>query len=539
MLCELKYWGVASQNTVWHLGKRQWLLSQKFQGYNQYSKLRHRPPQVTSEKLHEICTDLADVIQLPSMCSKRSNTLKIHMENLASVLVKLQSNKKLKAKCCVDSVAPSSHCYKNETSCHVIPPTKNVEDMYTDLEDFLSLHHDYEYLDLDVDIPTDRFMKLSKPVMLYGVAIGEVWELSIVFGQFLLIHLRQELKRTTDAEGFHKPVCKLCKMPKSVLRNMFFDLTGCELTAETSEQREINDRAAENLIGSDDTTLLLDLRSMNDNDTKYDEFYDAVGNPREKKMRRVIHVIENVHRKIKGRSEKRVPEGVAVPSAEALRLQFTPSNQFSKTALRFTSRFNVKFRVHTRMARVSHPDAHYVAAYNKYLKHFCVAFKEHTHFVCLDDKSIVPIGEPGIPISKGVRGHNKVMTPGTGLKLVAADHDFHIAGVIPSVVLVTEIPDCADDSFFQGNVFVTCKDKSPDHRLTYESVKVLLLEIFFALDLDCLVVLRTAPNHSWMNPAERCMSILNLALQHVSLCREDMDEEIEKYVKREILIGRC
>ena len=52
------------------------------------------------------------------------------------------------------------------------------------------------------------------------------------------------------------------------------------------------------------------------------------------------------------------------------------------------------------------------------------------------------------------------------------------------------------------------------------------------LDLDMLIAIRTAPNHSWINPAERCMSILNLALQHAALSRNEMDPQFEKMVKQ-------
>ena len=74
-------------------------------------------------------------------------------------------------------------------------------------------------------------------------------------------------------------------------------------------------------------------------------------------------------------------------------------------------------------------------------------------------------------------------------------------------------------------------DGGPDHRVTFETVKLSLVQLFIQLDLDMLIALRTAPNHSWMNPAERCMSILNLALQHVALARKEMNSTYENAVK--------
>ena len=54
-----------------------------------------------------------------------------------------------------------------------------------------------------------------------------------------------------------------------------------------------------------------------------------------------------------------------------------------------------------------------------------------------------------------------------------------------------------------------------------------LLALFLELVLDTMVVMRTAPTHSWANPVERVMSVLNLGLQGVALSREVMDEEFE------------
>ena len=73
---------------------------------------------------------------------------------------------------------------------------------------------------------------------------------------------------------------------------------------------------------------------------------------------------------LRDRISARVPEGTLIPSSETLRLQFQPSSSFQKSALKYSGRFNVKFRVQTRLARVSHIDARYVATAFKYLKSF-------------------------------------------------------------------------------------------------------------------------------------------------------------------------
>ena len=55
-----------------------------------------------------------------------------------------------------------------------------------------------------------------------------------------------------------------------------------------------------------------------------------------------------------------------------------------------------------------------------------------------------------------------------------------------------------------------------------------MIALFLKGNFDFLTAVRTAPYHSWANPAERIMSILNLALQGVALKREDMSELLEQ-----------
>ena len=87
---------------------------------------------------------------------------------------------------------------------------------------------------------------------------------------------------------------------------------------------------------------------------------------------------------------------------------------------------------------------------------------------------------------------------------------------------------CATSS--NKSVLVVMSDGGPDHRLSYGSVQVALLALFICLNLDVLKAVHTCPYQSWSNTAERVMSLLNLALQNVSLERQAMSEECEKLV---------
>ena len=151
-------------------------------------------------------------------------------------------------------------------------------------------------------------------------------------------------------------------------------------------------------------------------------------------------------------------------------------------------------------------------------------------------------------------------------QLLAGDHDFTKFSVVPSVVLLTEIPEEFSGSWYSGQVFVMLKegafepssparhstelatiieqraanrhvlfiysDGGPDHRVTYLSVKVALIALFVKLNLDYLCAARTAPYHSYRNPVERIMSILNLGLQAVALARQKMPDEMETEAAR-------
>ena len=71
-------------------------------------------------------------------------------------------------------------------------------------------------------------------------------------------------------------------------------------------------------------------------------------------------------------------------------------------------------------------------------------------------------------------------------------------------------------------------DGGPDHRLTYLSVQLSLIALFITLDLDVLIAGRTAPSHSWANPVERVMSVLNIGLQSVGVMRAKVGDNLEK-----------
>jgi hypothetical protein len=177
------------------------------------------------------------------------------------------------------------------------------------------------------------------------------------------------------------------------------------------------------------------------------------------------------------------------------------------------------------------------------LKEKSVELGENAMLVFCDDKAKVPVGEPGCAVSTGVRG-KKTLAP-VSTTLVSLDHDMTKCSLTPSVVLNSKIPNRHDDSFVRGKVYVAVNDfvyqsSSPfhhaamivnilpraipilvtftddgvDQRNTLEAVKCSAICIFRELNLDMIIMARCAPGQSWMNPAERVMSMLNLGLQN-------------------------
>uniref|UniRef100_U9U2U0 Uncharacterized protein n=1 Tax=Rhizophagus irregularis (strain DAOM 181602 / DAOM 197198 / MUCL 43194) TaxID=747089 RepID=U9U2U0_RHIID len=240
----------------------------------------------------------------------------------------------------------------------------------------------------------------------------------------------------------------------------------------------------------------------------------------------VQHLHDIIIKRLQNKFSTPLPNEIQIPCEEWIGLQFSPTNPIAASAIHYTGRFNVKFQIQTRLLRKEHPDSHYY------------------------DKHKVPIGE-GVATSTGVRNKKSMVLKEANL--VACDYDFTKLSLTPSVIFICKVPLSIEESFYDGQVFVSYKDTifqpstvirhtteffnvisayypqtippilciytdgGPDHRVTYGSVQISLICLFLCEDFDMLIALRTALHQSWTNPAERIMSILNLALQGVAL----------------------
>ena len=170
-----------------------------------------------------------------------------------------------------------------------------------------------------------------------------------------------------------------------------------------------------------------------------------------------------------------------------------------------------------------HEDSHYAACLFRYEREYALLVKDHAIFACIDDKHWIKVGEPDAPVASAERGRQVIVHSGTSLE--SSDHDFTTFSIIPSVVLLCEIPPEISGSWYDGEVKVMLKEgafelSSPlrysaelanaittvveakpvlfiysDHRVNYISVKIALIALlnFRKLDLDYLCAVRTAP----------------------------------------------
>lgn len=259
----------------------------------------------------------------------------------------------------------------------------------------------------------------------------------------------------------------------------------------------------------------------------------------------MTHIAKAVSiRDLRDQVQAKCPPGTPVPSCEWIRLQFWPKSRSDSASMQHTGRFKLKkkYMVQRRQFRKQHVDAHYAAAVFRYLREYAVQFREVSTVVCLDDKHRCKVGEPSFPVAAAERGRKVLVSLTQSFEV--GDHDFTKFSIIPSVLLKVDIPDEVSGSWYRGQVHIGLKeaafeassplrhatelysvlkheqegrpilflytDGGPDHRLTYLSVQLSLVALFRNLDLDFLCAARTAPYHSWRNPVERIMSILNM-----------------------------
>ena len=358
---------------------------------------------------------------------------------------------------------------------------------------------------------------------------------------------------------------------KSVLRHFYRDLTGDRAVSPSLSEQEVDERLSA-LFELEEPDLLYDLRDANPGNQlhRFEVFWqeakqfleEDIGTAvDDRRHSNVVHVAKAISvRDFKQQVEERCPLDTPIPSDELVRLQFAPAHKCYRTASKYTSFLQVKKKVQQRQWRMEHEDSHYAACIFRYMREFSVLHRRFTVFSSLDDKHKVNVGSPACPVAAAERGRQVLVHSSTNFEV--CDHDFTFMSIVPSVSFLIDIPSDITGSWYDGEVHVLFKDAAfepsspsrhaaelagviqeraidcpillmytdggPDHRLTYASVKLTLISLFKELDLDYLCAARTAPHHSYRNPVERIMSILNLGLQSVGVARRRLETPSEE-----------
>ncbi|RIB15445.1 hypothetical protein C2G38_2192330 [Gigaspora rosea] len=186
-----------------------------------------------------------------------------------------------------------------------------------------------------------------------------------------------------------------------------------------------------------------------------------------------------------------LPDSICIPSLEWIRLQFWPTNSTVNRAIKHTGRFKIKYQVQI-----------------------------PTFTGVRNRPSLVPLDIPNSISDLFYNGDVYV-----GYK----DTVFESSNAIRHAA---EFFQAIDQKFSNEIPPILCiyTDGGPDHRTNFGSVQVSLISLFFKGDFDMLIALRTAPYHSWANPAERIMPILNLKVALVRNVFSKENEEIFEHL---------
>jgi hypothetical protein len=267
-----------------------------------------------------------------------------------------------------------------------------------------------------------------------------------------------------------------------VLRNIYCALTGDNSAARTTDEAEMNERISE-AITMEDPDIIIDLRECNTNakDTfsvfweKCSEFLGTCTTVHERRHDTTCFMAKAISvRDLVDQVAKLCPPNTPIPSLSWVQLNFCPKNARARVSNRYTSRLEAKHVVQKRQFRKSHIDAHYCAAIFRYMRDYAIKYREISVFVCIDDKHRIKVGEPGFPVAAVDRGREVIVS--LNETFVVADHDFCKFSVIPSVVLLNEIPPSIEKgSWYTGKVYVGLKDAAfqpPHHYVMQQSYTI-------------------------------------------------------------------
>ena len=126
------------------------------------------------------------------------------------------------------------------------------------------------------------------------------------------------------------------------------------------------------------------------------------------------------------------------PSLSWFKFQFWAKDATMHTTNNDTGKL---YMMQQRMLSKEHDDAHYCAAIFKYAPEFVLMNREHCTYLCTDDKHKISIGEPGVSLSALPRDKG----------ILVGSNDYSLISITPTVVLVNELPEDIEGSWYRGH----------------------------------------------------------------------------------------
>jgi hypothetical protein len=395
---------VVPVDNVWH----------QFQGYNEIKRKKTKELPISSTALEGHAAALLEICLKPCLeATVTARAFKNDIQGLADCLLKYSTHLKQQLEkqekrqkqtvparlVCEDvsvehryAVASPDSCYllldKAVTTAGILNPVMFVEDTHL-VVPFANAVQRYRFIDnlhLSVDVDLVKYCpggSICTIVFVYQVANSRSADDAVTQSAQIVTSLKPSLPEyhTRQMKREFKARCaRLAKVTPAFLDCIYRELT---MDASAANRPDVQERIRLILLG--EAGLVADLRSLNTGRPlgTYDRFFSKMATVIEEAIcadeRRhgVAHVAPWLSiRDLIAKTTQTCEPDTPIPSKSLVRLQFTPRNKYTHTALNFTSRFEVQYKIQRRQLRASHPDIHYCSAQFRYLKELAVVNRE-------------------------------------------------------------------------------------------------------------------------------------------------------------------
>lgn len=365
----------------------------------------------------------------------------------------------------------------------------------------------------------------------------------------------------------------------SFLIKAFTEQTNIAHALNKKEMKRLaDDFAVLEALEKDDmiSDALLDCKTFYGKHSIYDEFFEAMKTvimdqavAEEKRHNEWGYCSDSISmRHWHELAKEKCSSKAAIPTENYLVYQFAPAHPRRNISKHFNSRFGVVKKTQTKTRQNNNPDMRYANCNAKNVRKVLVSRfnKEHAMMISCDDKCMVKIGSPGVPLALCPK--TKAGWVAKEVDASAADHDAVIKSpFVPSAIFNINIPNNHNlGSFYGGEVHAGAKDSAihptsaarqvmeignaledqlkskmflfinadggGDRNRRFDRVQASLLWLAYKFNLEKIVCLKPAAGGSAWNQAEHPMASLNNALCSAALCRKETNTNLEKELVR-------